>query len=249
MMQHDKVTPYNNDASKKEQVAQMFDNIANRYDLLNSILSLGIHKGWRKKCVRLLREKKPTTILDVATGTGDFAIECVKLNPRKITGIDISEGMMRVGRDKIKAIGLENLISLEHGNAETVDYPDASFDAIVVGFGVRNFQNLEKGLANLLRMLRPGGQLIVLEFSYPHNFLIKAGYNFYFTYITPLVGKLLSKDTRAYSYLTESVKAFPNNEKFTGVLDRLGYKKTSFRSLSLGIAAIYSGEKRSGLEV
>lgn len=243
MMQHDKVTPYNSDSSKKEQVAQMFDNIANRYDLLNSILSLGIHKGWRKKCVRLLGAKKPAAILDVATGTGDFAIACAKLNPKKITGIDISEGMMQVGRDKIKKLALDQLISLEQGNAETVSYPDASFDAIVVGFGVRNFQNLEKGLANLFRMLRPGGQLIVLEFSYPRNFLVKAGYNFYFTYITPLVGKLLSKDTRAYSYLTESVKAFPNNEKFTAILDRIGYKKSSFRVLSLGIAAIYTGEK------
>ncbi len=242
-MQHDKVTPYNNEAPKNEQVAHMFDNIANRYDLLNSILSLGIHKGWRKKCVRQLAALKPKRILDVATGTGDFAIECAKLNPEKIVGIDISEGMMRFGREKINKLGLSQVITLESGNAETVSYPDGSFDAIVVGFGVRNFQNLEKGLENLLRMLKPGGQLLVLEFSYPKNALVKAGYNFYFSYITPVVGKLLSKDTRAYSYLTESVKAFPNNEQFTAILDRLGYKKTWFRGLSFGIAAIYSGQK------
>lgn len=242
-MQHDNVTPYKTGESKKDQVASMFDTIANRYDLLNSILSLGIHKGWRKKCVTLLRSKNPKSILDVATGTADFAIECAKLNPEKITGIDISEGMMQIGRVKLKKLGLDQLISLEQGNAETVTLPDNSFDAIVVGFGVRNFQDLEKGLANLYRILKPGGQLVILEFSYPRNFLIKTGYNFYFSYITPLIGKIFSKDTRAYSYLTESVKAFPNNEKFTAILDRLNYKKTHFKTLSLGVAAIYYGEK------
>jgi len=242
-MLHDSVTPYKNDAPKKDQVAQMFDNIANRYDLLNSILSLGIHKGWRKRCIQLFEAKHPKVILDVATGTADFAIECAKLNPEKIIGIDISEGMMVFGRTKLQKLHLDKLITLENGNAETVSYSDNSFDAIVVGFGVRNFQNLEKGLSNLHRMLKPGGQLVVLEFSYPRNWLIKNGYNFYFSYITPLVGKIFSKDTRAYSYLTESVKAFPNNEKFTIILDQLGYKKTSFKPLSFGIAAIYYGEK------
>jgi demethylmenaquinone methyltransferase / 2-methoxy-6-polyprenyl-1,4-benzoquinol methylase len=242
-MLHDSVTPYKNDVPKEEQVAQMFDNISNRYDLLNSILSLGIHKGWRKKCVQLLKTKQPKFILDVATGTGDFAIECVKLNPKKIIGVDISEGMMQFGREKLKNLKLEALINLEYGNAETLEYADDTFDAIVVGFGVRNFQNLEKGLANLHRVLKPNGQLIVLEFSYPKNWLIKNLYNFYFLYVTPLVGKLFSKDTRAYTYLTESVKAFPNNDKFTDILSRLQYKNTSFKALSFGIAAIYCGEK------
>lgn len=242
-MQHDNVTPYNTQEEKKEQVAQMFDNIANRYDLLNSILSLGIHKGWRKKCVNLLKAKQPKTILDVATGTGDFAIECAKLNPEKIIGIDISEGMMQFGREKLQKANFQNIITLEYGNAETVAFANESFDAIVVGFGVRNFQDLEKGLANLYRMLKPGGQLVILEFSYPRNFFIKSGYNFYFSFITPLIGKIFSKDTRAYSYLTESVKAFPNNEKFIEILDKLNYKKTSFETLSLGVAAIYCGEK------
>ncbi|MBX3163943.1 MAG: bifunctional demethylmenaquinone methyltransferase/2-methoxy-6-polyprenyl-1,4-benzoquinol methylase UbiE [Bacteroidetes bacterium] len=242
-MKHDTITPYNSQQEKKEQVAQMFDNIANRYDLLNSILSLGIHKGWRKKCVNILKTKQPKFILDVATGTGDFAVECAKLNPEKITGIDISAGMMNFGKEKVKKLNLDHLISFELGNAETVNFPDSSFDAIVVGFGVRNFQNLEKGLSNLYRMLKPNGQLLVLEFSYPTNVFIKAGYNFYFSYIIPLVGKLFSKDTRAYAYLTKSVKAFPNNEHFVAVMNNCGYKQTSYKTLSFGIAAIYAGSK------
>jgi demethylmenaquinone methyltransferase/2-methoxy-6-polyprenyl-1,4-benzoquinol methylase len=242
-MKHDNITPYNTQDEKKEQVAQMFDNIANRYDLLNGILSLGIHKGWRKKCVAVLKAKKPKQILDVATGTADFAIECAKLNPDKIIGIDISDGMMHFGREKLKKMNLDALISLENGNAETVAFPDNTFDAIVVGFGVRNFQNLEKGLSNLYRILKPGGQIVILEFSYPKNWLVKAGYNFYFSYITPVVGKIFSKDTRAYSYLTESVKAFPNNEKFVDILNKANYKNTSYKPLSMGIAAIYCGEK------
>lgn len=242
-MKHDTVTPYHTADDKKEQVEQMFDNIANRYDLLNSILSLGIHKGWRKKCVRLLEAKKPKNILDVATGTGDFAIACAVLKPERVIGVDISEGMMKYGREKLKQLGLNALISLEQGNAETLDFEDNSFDAIVVGFGVRNFQNLEKGLANLFRILKPGGMLVVLEFSYPRNVVVKGLYNFYFTYITPLIGRMLSKDIRAYSYLTESVKAFPNNENFTAIMDGIGYTKTDYETLSLGVAAIYTGEK------
>ncbi len=242
-MNHDNVTPYNSSQEKKEQVAQMFDNIANRYDLLNSILSAGTHKGWRKKCVNLLKEKQPKQILDVATGTGDFAIECAKLNPTKIIGIDISDGMMAFGKEKLKKLNLDHLISLENGNAETVTFQDNTFDAIVIGFGVRNFQNLEKGLTNLHRVLKPGGQIVILEFSYPTNILVKAFYNFYFSYITPLIGRIFSKDNRAYSYLTESVKAFPNNEKFVAILNNLNYKKVTYKSLSFGIAAIYQGEK------
>ncbi|MGZ3920922.1 MAG: bifunctional demethylmenaquinone methyltransferase/2-methoxy-6-polyprenyl-1,4-benzoquinol methylase UbiE [Bacteroidia bacterium] len=242
-MKHDTVTPYNSKAPKKEQVAQMFDNISGRYDFLNSLLSFGTHKGWRKKCVKLLRAKNPKNILDVATGTADFAIECAKLNPDKITGIDISEGMMQVGREKIQKLGLGKLITLEAGNAETISYPDNSFDAIVVGFGVRNFQNLEKGLTNLNRILKPGGQIVILEFSYPTNPVIKAGYNFYFSYLTPLIGKIFSKDPRAYSYLMESVKAFPNNQDFVAIMNGSGFKNSGFKGLSMGVAAIYHGYK------
>ena len=238
-MHHNQVTPYNSGDDKKSQVARMFDNIARRYDLLNDLLSLGIHKGWRRKCVRLLRAAQPRQILDVATGTADFAIACMALKPEKITGIDISRGMLEIGRQKISRLGLQHAIELREGNAETVDLPSEQFDAIVVGFGVRNFADLEKGLQNLHRMLRPGGTLLVLEFSYPRNPIVKAGYNFYFSVITPLVGRVFSKDRRAYSYLTESVKAFPNNEKFVAILHRLGYRKASYKTLSAGIAAIY----------
>ncbi len=242
-MEHDTITPYKTSTEKKEQVAQMFDNIANRYDFLNSLLSLGIHKGWRKKCVKLIANKKPQVILDVATGTADFAIECAKLNPKKIIGVDISEGMMSAGRVKLKDLKLDSLITLESGNAETFVYDDNTFDAIVVGFGVRNFQNLEKGLCNLYRVLKPGGELVILEFAYPTNWFVKAIYTFYFSYITPLIGKIFSKDNRAYSYLTESVKAFPNNQNFVSILNKLHYKNTSFKSLSFGVAAIYKAEK------
>lgn len=242
-MQHDTVTPYQSPESKNKQVAQMFDNIANRYDFLNTLLSGGIHKGWRKKCVELLRDKHPQQILDVATGTGDFAIACTKLYPKKIIGVDISEGMMQIGREKLKKLKLDQLIELESGNAESLKYEDNSFDAIVVGFGVRNFQDLEKGLSNLYRVLKPGGSMIILEFSYPTNPLVKGLYTFYFSYITPLIGKLFSKDQRAYSYLTESVKAFPNNERFVEILNQLNFKKTTFERLSFGVAAIYRAEK------
>lgn len=242
-MLHDKVTPYNSEEEKNTQVAKMFDNIANRYDLINSILSAGIHKGWRRQCVKLLKSKQPISILDVATGTADFAIECAKLNPKSILGIDISDGMMEVGREKLKKLKLDSLIVLKNGNAESIKLPTDSIDAIVVGFGVRNFQDLEKGLSNLYRILKPGGQLVILEFSYPRLWLVKASYNLYFSYITPFVGKIFSKDVRAYTYLTESVKAFPNNQKFIDILNKLKFKHTHFKPLSLGIAAIYYGEK------
>lgn len=237
------VTPYNNQDSKKEQIAQMFDNIAFRYDFLNSLLSLGIHKGWRKKCIRLIAAKSPKRILDVATGTGDFAIAAITLNPDSVIGIDISEGMMKYGREKLVKLGLDKKITLQYGDAETCDLPDNSIDAITVGFGVRNFENLEKGLENMLRVLKPGGQICVLEFSYPRNFPIKQLYHFYFKYITPTIGKIFSKDTRAYSYLPESVKAFPDNERFTTILEKVGYQKATFKPLSFGIAAIYLAEK------
>ncbi|MEO6306087.1 MAG: bifunctional demethylmenaquinone methyltransferase/2-methoxy-6-polyprenyl-1,4-benzoquinol methylase UbiE [Bacteroidia bacterium] len=242
-MLHDNVTPYKNSDPKKEQVAQMFDNIAKRYDLLNSILSFGTHKSWRKKCVTLLKAKQPKTILDVATGTGDFAIACAKLNPEKIIGIDISEGMMKLGREKIKALHLDKLITLQDGNAEIVDFPDNTFDAIVVGFGVRNFENLEKGLANLQRVLKPNGQLVILETSFPKNKFFKGIYNFGFSILTPLIGRMFSKDKQAYNYLTNSVKAFPHNENFVAILNKLNYRNTYFKGVGIGSAAIYYAEK------
>lgn len=237
------VTPYNNNESKKEQVAHMFDNIAFRYDFLNSLLSLGIHKGWRKKCIQLISARHPKQILDVATGTADFAIGAMKLNPVKVIGIDISEGMMKYGRKKIEELHLENTITLQYGDAETCDLPDNSMDAITVGFGVRNFENLEIGLSNMLRMLKPGGQLCVLEFASPTRFPIKQFYKFHFKFITPTLGSLFSKDNRAYTYLPESIKAFPDNERFTAILEKVGYKKATFSSVGWGLASIYLAEK------
>jgi len=237
------ITPYNSSDSKKDQVAKMFDNIAFRYDFLNSLLSLGIHKGWRKKCIKLIATKNPSLILDVATGTADFAIEAMKLQPKKIIGIDISEGMMKFGREKLKKLNLNKIIELQYGDAETCDLPDNSMDAITVGFGVRNFENLEKGLTNMLRILKPGGQLCILEFSSPRKFPVKQFYMFHFKYITPTLGKLFSKDARAYSYLPESIKAFPDNERLTAILEKVGYKDATFKSVGLGLAAIYLAEK------
>jgi len=238
------ITPYNNSDSKKDQVAQMFDNIAFRYDFLNSLLSLGIHKGWRKKCILLISEKKPKYILDVATGTADFAIGALKLNPTKVVGIDISEGMMKFGREKIKKINAENKIILNYGDAETCNMLDNSIDAITVGFGVRNFQNLEKGLLNMNRILKSGGQICILEFSTPRKFPFKQFYKFYFKFVTPTLGKIFSKDARAYTYLPESIKAFPDNENFVTILNTCGYSNASFQSLNFGLAAIYVADKK-----
>lgn len=237
------VTPYNNDQSKKDQVAHMFDKIAFRYDFLNTLLSLGIHKGWRKKCIRLIAAKNPKHILDVATGTADFAIQAMKLNPESVIGIDISEGMMQFGREKLKKMHLENKITLKYGDAETCDLPSNSIDAITVGFGVRNFENLEKGLENMYRILKPGGQLCILEFSSPRHFPMKQFYKFHFKYITPVIGKIFSKDSNAYTYLPESIKVFPDNERFTAILEKLKFKKATFQSVSFGLAAIYLAEK------
>lgn len=238
------VTPYKDDPTgKKEQVAAMFNNIAHRYDFLNQLLSMGIHSGWRKKAIKLLRQGNPKHILDIATGTADFAVEAMKLNPEKVTGIDISEGMLSFGREKIKKKGLENRIELMLGDSENLAFPDESFDAITVGFGVRNFENLEKGLSEMLRVLRPGGTAVILEFSKPKGFPIKQLYNFYFRRVTPFVGKLFSKDSSAYSYLPESVNAFPDGGKFLDILKKLGYTETKHYPLTFGIASIYTGRK------
>ncbi|MCE9537672.1 MAG: bifunctional demethylmenaquinone methyltransferase/2-methoxy-6-polyprenyl-1,4-benzoquinol methylase UbiE [Bacteroidetes bacterium] len=238
------VTPYKNQTtSKKEQVAAMFDNIAPKYDFLNQLLSLGIHKGWRRKAIRLLQAQKPKTVLDIATGTADFAIEAMKLNPTKVVGVDISEGMLKLGRDKINKLGLQNKIELKSGDSENLPFSDNSFDAITVGFGVRNFENLEKGVADIYRVLNPDGMLVILEFSKPIHFPVKQVYNFYFRYITPLVGKLFSKDSSAYTYLPESVNAFPAGDEFLKILNKAGFKETKAISLTFGIASIYIARK------
>lgn len=238
----EKVTPYNNSHTKKEQVAEMFNNIAFRYDFLNSLLSLGIHKGWRKKAVNILKDKKAKLILDVASGTGDFAIEALKSGADKVTGVDISEGMLNVGIEKIKKLGLSDKIEMKVADAENLPFANDHFDAITVGFGVRNFENLEKGLKDMLRVLKPGGTLVIIEFSKPSG-LFSYIYKVYFKYITPAIGKVFSKDNRAYSYLPESVEAFPFGKDLTAILTACGYKNASYKALTFGVAMIYMAEK------
>jgi len=222
----------------------MFNNISKKYDFLNHFLSMGIDILWRKKAIRMLKESQPKQILDIATGTGDFAIEALKLNPTKVTGIDISKGMLAVGNQKIKKKGLENVIELKLGDSENLEFNDNTFDAYTVGFGVRNFENLEKGLTEMLRVLKPNGTAIILEFSKPKAFPIKQIYNFYFNKMLPGIGKLVSKDNAAYTYLPESVDAFPDGQEFTTILEKIGYKNTKTTVLMFGIASIYKANKK-----
>lgn len=221
----------------------MFDTIAPKYDFLNQLLSLGIHKGWRKKSIKLLAKQQPKTILDIATGTADFAIEAMQLNPEHVTGIDISEGMLTLGKGKIEKLGLQHKIELLLADSENLPFSNDSFDAITVGFGVRNFENLEKGIGDMYRVLKPGGTMLILEFSKPRHFPVKQLYNIYFRYITPLVGKLFSKDSSAYNYLPESVNAFPDGKEFLNVLTKTGLKDARDITLSCGIATIYIAKK------
>lgn len=238
------VKPYgNNDRSKKEEVAEMFNNISGKYDFLNHFLSLGIDKIWRKKAVELLKEIKPNRILDLATGTGDFAIESLRLKPQEIVGMDISEGMLEVGRQKMKKRGFDNIISMRLGDSEALPFEDNYFDALTVGFGVRNYENLDKGLSEMLRVVRPGGKLVILEFSKPKRFPVKQYYAFHSKYIIPFFGKRISKDEKAYAYLPESVAAFPEGKDFENILNRLGYKEVNAKLVAGGIATIYSGLK------
>lgn len=238
------VLPYKDkQTGKKQQVADMFDNISHKYDFLNHFLSLGIDIRWRKKAIKLLKEIEPKQILDIATGTGDFAIESLKLNPDHVIGVDISEGMLNVGREKLKKRKLDDKITLTSGDSENLPFEDNKFDAIIVAFGVRNFENLEKGLSEMFRVLRPGGKVVVLEFSKPKRFPFKQLYNFYFKNILPTLGKTISKDNAAYTYLPESVRSFPDGKDFTSILDKLGFKDTVCKPLTLGISSIYTGIK------
>lgn len=242
--QKDTVVPYKDqNAGKKKQVAEMFDNISPRYDFLNHFLSLGIDRQWRKVAIKMLREEQPKLILDVATGTADFAIASLKLHPEKVIGIDISEGMLSHGRTKLAKRNLENKIVLESGDSENLNFPDNYFDAVIVSFGVRNFENLEKGLTNIHRVLKPGGSILILEFSKPKYFPFKQVYNFYFNNILPRVGKAVSSDNAAYTYLPESVAAFPDGQDFVQVLEQIGFNKISCKALTFGISTVYKGSK------
>lgn len=238
------VTPYKEKtSSKKEQVAEMFDNISHRYDFLNHFLSLGIDKLWRKKAVSLIKADEPKVILDVATGTGDFAFEALSLNPEKIYGIDISRGMLAKGQEKIIKRKKENIIELLYGDSENIPFEDEKFDAITVAFGVRNYENLELGLTEMKRVLKPGGKAVILEFSKPKAFPIKQIYNLYFHKILPSLGNKISNDSAAYSYLPESVEAFPEGTEFEKILTKLNYKVHKTIPQFFGIASIYVAEK------
>lgn len=239
------VTPYKNEsATKKEQVATMFNNISKTYDFLNHFLSLGIDIIWRKKAIGELKQANPQYILDVATGTGDFAFESLKiLNPKKIVGVDISQGMLDVASEKIQKRNLGEKFEVRLGDSEKLLFEDNQFDAVTVAYGVRNFENLEKGLSDMLRVLKPGGKAVILEFSKPKVFPVKQLYSFYFHYITPSIGKIFSKDSSAYKYLPESVDAFPDGKDFITMMERVGYKNTKNRPLAFGICSIYTGIK------
>lgn len=234
----------NSAQSKKDQVEEMFDNISSKYDFLNHLLSVNIDKIWRNNAVKKLKEFQPKKILDVATGTGDFAVAITKLGDVKITGIDISEGMLNVGRKKVERKGLNHLIDLKKADSENLPFENNEYDAVTVGFGVRNFENLEKGLSEILRVLKPGGKFLVLEFSKPTRTPFKQFYSFYFTKILPLVGRLVSKNSNAYTYLPESVNEFPDGDRFLTILANVGFVKNRCYPQTFGIAAIYEAYKR-----
>lgn len=238
------VTPYkDSDKSKKEQVAEMFDNVAGKYDFLNHFLSMGIDHLWRKKAIKIIGKNNPKKILDIATGTGDFAIAALKIQPEEVIGVDISNGMLEKGREKVKKRNVEDVITLNYGDSEDLPFDDNSMDAITVGFGVRNFENLEKGLSEMLRVLKPGGVAAILEFSKPKKFPMKQGFSIYSKYIMPAIGNTISKDSTAYTYLPESVEAFPEGMDFEKILIKVGYKEIKQDLVSGGIATIYSCKK------
>lgn len=239
-----KVKPYNKEnSSKREEVAEMFDNISVKYDFLNHFLSLGIDKIWRKKAIRILANYKPKVIMDMATGTGDFAIEALKLNPERVVGVDLSNGMLEVGRKKMVKRKVDNIIEMVQGDSENLSFNDNTFDAFTVGFGVRNFQNLEAGLSEMLRVLKPKGVGLVLEFSKPKKFPVKQYFKFHSKYIIPTIGKAISKDKAAYTYLPESVAAFPEGKDFIDIMTKVGYQDVKSKIVGGGIATIYYGLK------
>ena len=241
----EKITPYkDNDRSKKEQVTEMFDTISENYDGLNRVISFGIDIKWRKKVVAIVSKIKPNKILDVATGTGDLAISLSKTGAEEIIGLDISTGMLEIGKQKIKSKLLSDTIEMVVGDSENLPYQDNYFDAITVAFGVRNFENLEKGLAEIYRVLRPGGIFVVLETSIPVKTPYKQGYNFYSKRILPLIGKVFSKDKSAYTYLSESAAAFPYGKAFNNILKKIGFIDVEDMPQTFGVATIYKASKK-----
>lgn len=241
---HDIITPFKTEESKKEQVAKMFDQIAFRYDFLNHFLTAGIDVGWRKKAIQQIRDLYPQKILDVATGTADVALLTYKiLQPSGIIGIDISNGMLELGRKKIAEKGLQKFIELQTGDSEAINFADSTFDAITVAFGVRNFANLEKGLNEMLRVLKTDGKLVILEFSRPKSRFIRFFYNLYSRSISPRAGKLIAKNKEAYEYLNNSIEAFPEGNAFLQIMGKVGYKNVYCKPLTFGVCSVYCGSK------
>ena len=239
-----KVTPYEHSSdSKKQQIEQMFDNISPKYDFLNRSLSLGIDVWWRKKMMRELKGHALNQVLDIATGTADVALATSKLKPNSIIGVDISEGMLAVGRIKVEKKGLSSLIKLQKADSENLPFSENQFDAITVAFGVRNFEHLSKGLDEMCRVLKPGGKLVILEFSRPRIFPVKQLYDFYFRYFCPWWGKVVSKDNSAYKYLYDSVNAFPEGEQFLSIANQSGFKQLKAQRLTFGIVSLYTATK------
>ena len=242
---HDHIIPYKGSTkSKKEQVTEMFNQIAGRYDVMNRFLSARTDINWRKKAIFKLKKDNPKLILDVATGTADMAIMAYKmLKPEKITGIDISDQMLELGKKKVEKEGFTGKIELQQGDSETINFAENTFDAVMVAFGVRNFENLDKGLAEMFRVLKPGGQLVVLEFSKPRHKAVKSLYNLYMGLVAPQVARWFKQNKKAYQYLNESANAFPDRHYFIDILNQVGYTHTECKPLSLGICCIYTGKK------
>ncbi|MGX7667454.1 bifunctional demethylmenaquinone methyltransferase/2-methoxy-6-polyprenyl-1,4-benzoquinol methylase UbiE [Flavobacterium pedocola] len=242
---NDNITPYkDSNLGKKEQVTQMFDTISGNYDDLNRVISFGIDVKWRKKVLQLVTEQKPDSILDIATGTGDLAILMANTGAQKIVGLDISAGMLEIGKKKIAERKLDNRIEMVLGDSEKIPFEDNYFDAITVGFGIRNFENLELGLSEILRVLKPGGRFVILETSVPTKFPFKQGYYIHTKFILPLIGKLFSKDKTAYSYLSESASHFPFGEALNNILRKVGFIDVKHLPQTFGVATIYSASKK-----
>lgn len=238
------IKPYkDSELGKKKQVEQMFDNISDNYDNLNRMMTFGTDIGWRKSVVQMVKDTSPQSILDIATGTGDLAIMMAQTDATRIVGLDLSEGMLNVGKDKVKALKLDHRIEMIVGDSENLPFADNTFDAITVAFGVRNFENLEKGLSEILRVLKPNGIFVILESSVPTKFPFKQGYNIYTKAIVPLMGKLFSKDQKAYEYLSESMKNFPYGESLNTILRTVGFQNVYHKPQTMGVATIYSARK------
>lgn len=242
---HDHIIPFkDSEKTKKEQVAEMFDRIAGKYDFMNRFLSAGTDIGWRKRAIRKFKKDDPKVLLDVATGTGDMAImACRLLKPTRVVGIDISEQMLELGRKKVEKENLADKIQLQAGDSETIKFAENTFDGVMAAFGVRNFENLENGLAEMLRVMKPGAQLVILEFSKPRRKAVRGLYNLYMGIVAPQVARWFRQNKEAYDYLNKSSNAFPDRQAFIEILNKIGYSDTRFKSLSLGICCIYTGRK------